>query len=122
MTGLKSGDLLGSMGWEACTQDRVYCLVLLLKMHLVCATCFSGYHLDNFECPINECQCVNGIAALGPDTMPCNNNATTNPNNFGTLNNPKCNAAEASLLCPNHEDLVCATCFSGYHLDNFSDA
>ena len=97
-----------------------------------CNACDAGYRLDEeyHICPVNQCECTinshhpnlgnTGIPALGPDTMPCNNNVTTNPNNFGTLNNPDCDSTEASLLCPNHGDLVCATCFSGYHLDNYS--
>ena len=47
--------------------------------------------------------------------MPCNNNATTNPNNFGTLNNPDCSSA--TIACLNHGDHLCATCFTGYHLN-----
>jgi len=68
------------------------------------------------QCPVNECSCDvngfpnglesgNGIGALGPDTMPCNNNVTTNPNNYGTVNNPDCDSVQASVLCPNHKDV-----------------
>jgi hypothetical protein len=91
-----------------------------------CATCFSGFHLDGNidaneggqECPINECSCSNGIGALGPDYIPCNDNSTTNPSSDSLLNNPTCSSTEGKILCPNHGDSLCATCFTGFHLNS----
>ena len=41
---------------------------------------------------MNECQCVNGVGAVGP-------------------------VEYDGLLCPNHEDFVCISCDAGHHLD-----
>ena len=41
---------------------------------------------------MNECKCVNGVGAVGP-------------------------VENDGLLCPNHEDFLCVSCDTGYHLD-----
>ena len=60
-----------------------------------CRVCDTGYHLDNFECPMNECTCQNGVAVVGP-------------------------VSNDGELCETHGAAKCLSCDDGHYFDNYA--